>query len=482
MKWMPVLRVMSLMVFFFGLFMLLPLVMLVFGPDASARAFALSAGLALATGALGIFTSRHGRTELGPRDGILVATTVWIVLSLFAALPFYLFVEDLRFSAALFEAISAITTTGSTVFGSPEELPRALLLWRGLLQWLGGMGILVLAVAILPLLGVGGMQIFKAETPGPMKDSKLTPRIAETAKGLYGTYLLITVGCYLGFWLAGMSHFDAIVHAGTTVSLGGLSNYGNSFIAFNSVAVELVAVFFMAICALNFAVHFSAVRSRSHRPYLQCPEARYTLLFLVLGVLLVAAVLANQGRPWDQALRQAAFNVVSIATTTGFASEDYGLWPAFAPWLMIFLSCVVSSSGSTGGGIKMVRLILMGKQARRDLDRIIHPRAVDPVLLSGAVISPPILASVTAFMLFYGAVVMFSSFLLLLTGMQDTTVVSSVLASINNMGPGLNELGPVGNYGELSGLQLGIFSALMILGRLELLTVLVLFSAAFWKD
>ncbi len=482
MKWFPLLRIMSLLVLAFGLFMLVPLVMLVFGPDPSVPSFLRASALAVGLGGLGLLLSRRQKTELGPRDGIFMAAMVWIILSAFAALPFYWFVEDLRFSAALFEAVSAITTTGSTVFGAPEELPRALLLWRGLLQWLGGMGILVLAVAILPLLGVGGMQIFKAETPGPMKDSKLTPRIAETAKGLYGTYLLITVACYLGFVLAGMGHFDAIVHAGATVSLGGLSNYGNSFMAFDSVAIELVAVVFMSVCALNFAAHFSALRSRSLQPYRHCPEARYTLALLALGVAAVALVLAFHGMPWGEALRHAAFNVVSIATTTGFASIDYGLWPVFAPWLMILLSCVVSSSGSTGGGIKMIRLILMSKQARRELDRIVHPRAVDPVQLEGTIVSPSVLSGVTAFMLFYGLVVMVSCLLLLLTGMADTTAVSGVLASLNNMGPGLNEIGPVGNYGALSNFQLGIFTALMVLGRLELLTVLVLFSAAFWKD
>ncbi len=424
------------------------------------------------------------RRELYSRDGFLLVALVWAALPAFAALPFIRYFPDITFSQAYFEAVSGLTTSGSTVLVGLDEMPRSILIWRAFLQWLGGMGILILALAILPLLGVGGMQIYRAEMPGPIKDAKLTPRIAETAKLLYGVYLFFSIACFFAYWAAGMTWFDALVHMGTTMALGGLSSHDASLGYFNSPLIEAIAVVFMLIAGVNFTLHAVALKHLSIRVYLGCIQTRAFWLVTMGGALLVAAYLFFTGvyPNWLEALRYGIFNTVAVATTTGYSTQDYGLWPPFAAWFMIFLSAFATSSGSTGSGIKMIRLLLLIKQGQRELMRIIHPRLINPVQMGDAAVSNQVIFAILAYMLFYGGTVMVMSFLLLLTGVEPITAVSAILASVNNLGPGLGEVGPAGNYLGFNDFQLLVCSITMLLGRLELLTLLVVLIPAFWKD
>jgi len=341
----------------------------------------------------------------------------------------------------------------------------------------------VLAVAILPLLGVGGSQLFKAESPGCMKDNKLTPRIGDTAKGLWGVYFAVTLACMLAFWLAGMTPIDAVIHGFSTMGLGGFSSHDESFGWFKSPAIEAVTVFFMLAASLNFATHFMAIRRRSFGAYAADAEARRVMIWMVGSVIGIAVFLvARDVYPdFGTALRHAAFNVVSIASTTGFASVDYAQWPVFAPIWMIFLSCFVTSSGSTGGGIKMIRMALLFKQAVREMTRIIHPRAVVPVKFGDQVIENNVIFAVLAFMLMWGGTIIAMSMLLMASGADVITAVTAVIACVNNMGPGLGAVGPATNFAVLTDFQTWVCTASMLLGRLELFTVLVLFTPAFWR-
>src|SRR5487761_2178457 len=364
-----------------------------------------------------------------------------------------------------------------------RELQPSINIWRTFLVWIGGMGVIVLAVAILPLLGVGGSQIYKAETPGPMKDTKLTPRIAETAKGLWLVYFMITVACLLCYRIAGMNWLDAMMHAFSTIGLGAFSSHDASFAYWNSPAIEMVSIYFMLLAGMNFGTHFLAWRRWSFGPYVRDPEA-WLYLLVVLGSVLGVAyyLLANQTYPdfWT-ALRYSAFNVVSIAPTTGFSNTNFNLWPIFAPIWMLFLCSFATCSGSTGGGIKMIRAELMARQAVRELTRIIHPRAVVPVKLGGVRVENNIIFAVLAFILVYIGAVIAMTMLLAASGLDIITAFSAVVACINNTGPGLNQVGPATTYAGLNDFQIWICTAAMLLGRLELFTLLVVFTPGFWR-
>jgi trk system potassium uptake protein TrkH len=392
-------------------------------------------------------------------------------------------VPEITWFKAYFEAMSALTATGATALAGLEHLPVSVNIWRCFLQLIGGLGIMLLVVAVLPMLGLGGMQLYKTETPGPMKDTKFTPRIAETARGLWGVYFLFSGACLLAYRWAGMGWADAFMHMCTTMGLGGFSSYDASFGHFNSPMIEWVAIVFMTLAGISFVRYFVVLRSRSILPISSDREIRTYLAVLLAATLLVMGLLLMHGVYDDgmEALRISAFHVVSLATTTGYASTDYTQWPVFAPILLMFLGCFSTCAGSTGGGIKMVRMILLVKQARRELVRIIHPRVINPVTLGGAVIPMSVMTAVLGFMLIYGGATMFLSMLLMLSGLDTVTAFSAVIATVNNIGPGLGEVGPSGNYGGLNPFQLGVLSFAMLLGRLELLSVLVLFSTHFWR-
>ena len=479
----PVFTVLGGVLMLFALTMAVPLAFAWVGGDAALPAHATSIGVTLAAGAALFLGCRRSRRELQPRDGFLLVTIVWAVLPAFGTLPLLLAIPGLSFTDAYFEAVSGLTTTGATVLTGLEKLPLSLNVWRCFMVLLGGMGIIVLAVAILPLLGVGGSQIFKAETPGPMKDEKLTPRIAETARGLWVVYFVIASACFVAYRWAGMGWADAFMHMCSTMGLGGFSSYDASFGAFNSPAIEAVAIFFMLLAGVNFALYFLVWKRRSIHPLVNDLEARLFVALMVGSVLLIAAFLTVHGvyPTFAESLRHAAFNVVSIATTTGFASVDYAQWPIFAPIFMLFLCSFATSAGSTGGGIKLIRSLLLLKQAQRELTRIVHPRAVAPVTLRGQVVDPQVLFSVLAFMLIYGGTIVGATMLLLLSGLDVISAFTAVVACINNTGPGLGEVGPANNFQGLSDFQTWVCSVTMLLGRLELLSVLVLFTPSFWR-
>lgn len=479
-----VIRILGMVVILFSLTMLIPLGFALSGQDSALDAFSQSILITAVVGILILGLTWWHKRELQPRDGFLLVALVWVVLPVFAALPFLFFAPDLSVASAYFEAVSGLTTTGATIFSGLDNMPHSILIWRSFLQWLGGMGILILALAILPLLGVGGMQIYRAEIPGPIKDTKLTPRIAETAKLLWNVYLFLSLACFFAYWGAGMTWFDALVHMGTTMSLGGLSSHDASFAYFDSPLIEAVAIVFMIVAGVNFAVHAVALKNLSVRSYIDCPQARWFLFTLVGGSLVVGGFLfAHEIYPTlGESLRHAFFNVISVATTTGYGTQDYGGWPAFAGWFMVFLSAFATSSGSTGSGIKMIRLVLLFKQARRELMVIIHPRLIRPIQLGQNAVSNQVIFAVLAYMLFYGATIMVMSFLLLLTGLDPITAVSAVLASVNNLGPGLGEVGPASTYQVFNDFQLWVCAFTMLLGRLELLTLLVVLIPTFWKD
>ena len=481
-RYYPVVRVLALLIFMFGLTMLVPLGLSWFLRDGAESAFDEAALLTLGTG-LGLwYATRNEKRDLTIRDGFLMVALVWTVLPIYAALPLVIQL-DASFTDAYFEAVSGLTTTGATVFEGLDTLPVSINFWRTQLVWLGGMGLIVLAVAILPLLGIGGRQMFKAETPGPMKDSKMTPRLAQTAKGLWGVYALVTGCCILCFHWAGMTWLDAIMHSFSTMGLGGFSSHDASFGFFDSLAIEAVCIFFMLLAGMNFATHFMALSGRSFRPYGHDPEARWFLVVTIGSVIGIAIFLDVHGvyPGFAEALRFSAFNVVSIATTTGFANTDYNLWPFFAPLWMLFLCSFATSAGSTGGGIKMIRAMLLYKQVYRELIRAMHPNAVHPVKIGSSLVPNNILFAVLAFAFLYMVSIVSMTLILSFTGLEIITAFSAVVASINNTGPGLNQVGPAANFGGLSDFQTWVCTFAMLLGRLEIFTLLVVMTPAFWR-
>ena len=478
----PVLHVLSLVILIFGLTMLVPLAVSWGLRDGAERAFDEAILLTLAVGALLGYVTRKSKRDLRIRDGFLMVALVWTVLPAFAAVPLIAQL-DLSFTDAYFETVSGLTTTGATILTGLDALPVSINFWRTQLVWLGGMGLIVLAVAVLPLLGIGGRQMFKAETPGPMKDSKMTPRIAETAKGLWGVYAGFSLCCMLAYHWAGMPWLDAIMHTFSTMGLGGFSSHDASFGYFNSVAIESVAIVFMLIAGMNFATHFIALSGRSLRAYRVDPEAGWYLAATLGSVVGIAIFLmAHQVYPdAGEAFRRAAFNVISIATTTGFATVDYALWPMFAPLWMLFLCSFATSAGSTGGGIKMIRAILLYKQVNREMVRAIHPNAVYQVRIGSESVPVNILFAVLAFGFVYVACIVSMTLLLSLTGLDIITAFSAVVASINNTGPGLGQVGPSTTFTSLNDFQTWVCTFAMLLGRLEIFTLLVVLTPAFWR-
>lgn len=439
--------------------------------------------LAAVSGLVLLAATRRYQRELQARDGFLLVNLVWTVLPAYAAVPLMFSVPDISWTVAYFESMSALTATGATALSGLDYLPLSVNIWRCFLQLVGGLGIMLLVVAILPMLGLGGVQLYRAETPGPMKDAKFTPRIAETARGLWVVYAGFSVACLLAYRWAGMSWADAFMHMCTTMGLGGFSPYDASIGHFESAQVELVATLFMVLAGVSFMRYFIVLRSRSLGPLLNDREIRSYALVLLVAIVLVSGMLATHGiyDSFADGLLTSAFHVVSLATTTGYSSTDYAAWPVFAPVLLMFLGCFVSCAGSTGGGIKMVRMVLLVKQARRELVRIVHPRVVNPVTLGGGVLPMSVMTATFGFMLIYGAATMGLTMLLLFTGLDIVTAFSAVVATLNNIGPGLGLVGPASNYGVLSHFQLWVLSFAMLLGRLELLAVLVLFTTQFWR-
>ena len=393
-----------------------------------------------------------------------------------------------HFVDALFESLSGLTTTGATVITSIDSLPESILFYRQLLQWFGGMGIIVLAVAILPMLGIGGMQLYRAETPGPVKDSKLTPRITETAKHLWYIYLGLTVTCATAYWAAGMSAFDAICHSFSTVAIGGFSTHDASLGYFNSPAIEGIAIVFMLLAAINFGLHFQSVRlmrNKHHsfnlKHYWQDEEFQFFLsIIATVSVITIITLSLATNMGWLDSFRQGLFEVVSIATTTGYATADFANWPTMLPFLLFSAAFIGGCAGSTGGGMKVVRVLIVLKQGLREVQRLIHPNAVIRVKLGGKAIPARVTDAVWGFFSVYAIVFMVMMILLLATGLDQVTAWSAVGATLNNLGPGLG--GVAEHYGDINATAKWILCFSMLLGRLEVFTLLVIFTPMFWRD
>lgn len=482
-KILPVVNVLSKVLMVFSFCYVFPIFIAFIYHEDSYRYFIKSFVMTSGPGYLIWIVTRRFQRELKNRDGFLLAVFTWGGISSFATLPLLYGIPNLSFTDASFETMSALSTTGATVLSGLDNLPKAVNFWRHELSWLGGIGIIVLAVAVLPLLGVGGMQLYKAESTGPMKDSKLTPRITETAKNLWLVYLGITVLCILSLRVVGMDWFDATCHAFAAMSLGGFSTHDASVGFFNSLPIEIVLTTFMLISGMNFATHFLALRHQSFDVYKQDGEALKFLQLIFISIMGIALFLwwKNYYPDFWVSLRHVSFNLVSVATTSGFMTVDFARWPIFAPLWMLFLSSIAVSSGSTGGGIKMIRTRILYKQGLRDMVKLLHPNIVDPLKIDDQVIPNNVVFSVLGFIFLYFISILVLTFLLLGSDLDFLSSFTAVIACINNAGPGLNLVGPASNYGVLTDFQTWVCTFAMFLGRLEIFSLLIIFTPAFWR-
>ena len=477
-----IIKILGLLLMVYSVTLVPPVIVALIYQDGAHWAFATALVLTLIAGLLLWYPNRHERRELKIRDGFIVVVMFWTALGLVGALPLVLEEEvPISITDAVFESFSGLTTTGATILSGLDTMPHAILWYRQQLQWLGGMGIIVLAVAILPMLGIGGMQLYRAEMPGPTKDNKIAPRISETAKTLWLIYVALTVACAAAYKLAGMNWFDAIGHSFSTVAIGGFSTHDASIGYFDSALIEAIAIFFMFLAGANFALHFRAFRTLEVRTYFTDPEFKTYTSVLLIGVLISTGYLYWQAvyPSWTEALRYGSFMTVSIATTTGFGNADFATWPGFLPVMLILMSFIGGSAGSTGGGIKVIRFLLLLKQGVREVQRLMHPNALMPVKLNGRAISERVMSSVWGFFALYVATFVVILLLLMAFGMDQVTAFSATAATLNNLGPGLGEV--AANFGQINDPQKWILTLSMLLGRLEIFTLLVILTRTFWR-
>lgn len=476
----PVQRVVGVLLAFISLGFLPPLIVSFVTQDGIHMTFVASLVLILGVGGLLYWPVRNADRDLRISDGFLVVVACWGAVCLAGSLPFLLGLNA-SLADAIFESTSGITTTGATVFSNLNEMPTSILWYRQQLQWMGGLGIIVLAVAILPMLRVGGMQVYKAEATGPMKENRLTPKIAETAKALWTIYIALTVICAAAYWAAGMSAFDALMHSFSTIATAGFSTHDASIGYYNSALIEWLVIVFVFIASLNFALHFLALRRASMQVYLKDPELKLFALLVLLVSILVTALLWRQdvyGTFWDS-LRSAAFHTLSYMSTTGFATSEVYLWPGTLPLLLLMISALGGCAGATTGGFKMIRVYLLTKQGVRELKRLAHPRSVVPLKLGGRTLDNEVANAVWGFVSLY--IVCIVVLTLIVSGLEAdlVTAVSVVFSAMNNLGPALGEAGS--NWGALSDATKGLMSFAMLLGRLEIFTILVLLTPTYWK-
>ena len=475
-------RILGLLLMMFSVTMIFPVVVDLIYKENSWRPFVESFGLTLFFGFLLWYPVRDSRKDLRLRDGFLVVALFWAGLGLAGALPLLLAnTPVMSFTDAVFESVSGLTTTGATVLSGLDALPKAILFYRQQMQWLGGMGIIVLAVAVLPMLGVGGMQLLRAETPGPVKDSKLTPRITETAKALWYVYFAFTCLCVLAYLFAGMDLFDALCHAFSTVAIGGFSTHDLSIGHFDSTKIDLVAIVFMFLAGINFSLHFLTLRNVSVKHYVQDPEFKaYGLMLLVLSATVIGtlSIIGTYANTADSIIN-GLFQAVSIATTTGFTTANYAAWPGALPVLLILASFVGGSAGSTAGGIKVIRCLLIAKQGLREIIRLVHPNAEIPVKLGRNAVPFRVVDAVWGFFSVYIVVFGFMLLAMMATGLDQVTAFSAVAATLNNLGPGLGEV--AAGFMTVGDTAKWIAILGMLLGRLEIFTLLVLITPTFWR-
>ncbi|NOT83449.1 MAG: TrkH family potassium uptake protein [Methylococcaceae bacterium] len=455
--------------------------------DGASSAFIESILITFFSGLLMYIPTLHRPKKVSRQSGFLLVAATWSLIPLFCTLPLILYLPEVSFIEAYFETVSGLTTTGATILTGIDNLPMSINLWRHELNWIAGMGIIIFAVAILPILGIGGMQLYIAESPGTVKDADLPPRIAQTAKALWLVYAGISLACIIALRLAGMNWFDAICHAFAAMSLGGFSTHDNSVGFFNSVPIEVVLTIFQLLAAINFATHFIVLKKRSLQPYLKDMEATSFLILIAGSCVMTAGVLWQAGPEhggysdfWT-ALRHATFNLVTIATDCGFVSQDFNKWPIFVPMWMLLLSCLSASSGSTGGGIRMIRTIILLKQARLEFLKFIHPSSIQLMKIGDTVVSDKIITSVTGFIFLYFMCVVVLVFTLLFSGLDFITAFSAIIACFNNAGPGLSQVGPATNYAGLNDFQMCVCIFAMLLGRVQIFSIVILFVPEFWR-
>jgi trk system potassium uptake protein TrkH len=477
-----VIKVISLLLILTGLLMLSGIPFSLFYGDDDIMTLIIAAIITSCTGLLAwISTRKSDDRELGKREGYLIVTLGWVSMALFGALPFIIYGAIPNYTDAFFETMSGFTTTGATILEDIEAVPHGLLFWRSLTQWLGGMGIIVLSIAILPLLGIGGMQLFAAEVPGVTKD-KLHPRIKETAKRLWGIYVIFTFTEMVLLLVGGMNLFDAINHSFTTMATGGFSTKNASTAHFVSPFIQYVFILFMFFAGMNFTLHYLSFHGKFSF-FKQNTEFRGYLFFIVGATLFITVIhLSEVAFNWEESIRQSLFHVTSLVTTTGYVSSDYEHWAPFSKIIFFALLFIGGCAGSTGGGIKFVRHSLLFKNSLLELKRLLHPRAVIPVRFNEKSVGPDIISNVQAFFIFYIMIFVFASALLSLLGLDFLTAVGASATCIGNVGPGIGTVGPLNNFAHLPDIAKWILSFLMLLGRLELFTVLIIFSPTYWKS
>lgn len=482
MQYRAIIRILGLLVALFSVTMIPPAVISLIYQDGGGLPFVVAFVLCLFTGTAFWYPNRLHRNDLRAKEGFLIVVLFWTVLASFGAIPFvFLNQPNMSLTDAFFESFSGLTTTGATVIEGIEYLPHAVKFYRQQLQWLGGMGIIVLAVAILPILGVGGMQLYRAETPGPVKDSKMTPRIADTAKHLWFIYLSLTIACSFAYWIAGMSLFDAICHSFSTIAIGGFSTYDASLGHFNSPFVNIICVVFLWIAALNFALHYAAVNARSIKHYRFDPELKafFFIQFALIATCFLTLVLSGFYDSAEVALDQAMLQSVSISTTAGFATTNFSAWPAFLPILLIFSSFIGGCAGSTGGGLKVIRVLLLYLQGKREIHRLVHPKAVYSVKLGGRPTPERVVEAVWGFFAAYSIIFVLIMIGLIATGLDDITAFTATAATLNNLGPGLGTVSST--FANVSDPGKWLLVLAMLFGRLEVFSLLVIFSPTFWR-
>jgi len=485
MQFRSIIRIVGMLIGLFSLTMLPPIFIALLYGDGGAGDFLAAFSITLIIGfALWVF-NRNSKEELKVREGFFIVVLFWITLGSIGAIPF-LMSSDIKMSmaSAFFESFSGLTTTGATVIENLNNVPKAILFYRQMLQWFGGMGIIVLAVAILPMLGIGGLQLYRAETPGLVNDAKMTPRIAETAKALWSIYLSLTVACLLSFWLGGMGLFDAVCHSFATVSIGGFSTYNDSIGHFHSTVIDFITVVFLLVSGINYTLHYSSFSAKtfSVKIYQSDPEVRFFLGMQLLLTIICYLVLRHHDtyNSIEESFSRALFQSVSISTTAGFTTTSFSNWPLFIPVLLLCSSFIGGCSGSTGGGIKVIRILLLSLQGVREVKRLVHPKGVFKIKLGNKALPDRIVEAVWGFFSAYLLVFCACVLALLATGMNELSSFSATIAMLNNLGPGLGAIAV--HFNTVGDASKWVMIITMLFGRLEIFTLLVLFTPVFWKN
>ncbi|MCK5818041.1 MAG: potassium transporter [Psychromonas sp.] len=480
-----IIRIVGMLIGLFSLTMLPPILIAYIYGDGGGNDFLSAFTVTLMIGLMLWYSNRNSKVDLKVREGFVIVVLFWATLGSVGAIPFLMSSSiNMSLASSFFESFSGLTTTGATVIENLNNVPKSILFYRQMLQWFGGMGIIVLAVAVLPMLGIGGMQLYRAETPGPVKDTKMTPRIAETAKALWYVYLSLTIACLLSFWLAGMSLFDAICHSFSTVSIGGFSTYNDSIGHFHSGIINFITVVFLLISGINYTLHFSSFSAEkfSLKIYREDPEVRAFLGIQLALTLICFIMLLNHGNynSYEEAFSQSLFQSVSIETTAGFTTTIFSNWPLFLPVLLISSSFIGGCAGSTGGGLKVIRILLLGLQGMRELKRLVHPKGIFKIKLGNKPMSDSVVEAVWGFFSTYTLVFFVCMIALLMTGMNELSSFSATIAMLNNLGPGLGAVAI--HFNKVGDASKWVMIITMLFGRLEIFTLLVLFTPVFWKS